>query len=226
MLQRSHSPLGWLRGALVAVAAACTWCTANAAAYTAVWDPAYGAGVPGMGWAGRAEFDIPDTCIPGSGSGYQIVLDTVLSPSCGNQARVTSAEVDLYRLSDNSPLSTLNFTSSWLFLNVLALQFDDGALEQAVTTPSQLESAGFADVGMGVSAGTYFQLLFTLDGPRLLEWYCRGYSCSKQSINDNENFRPDFRVSRVPEPATLALVGIALAAAASGGMRRRRTTIV
>jgi hypothetical protein len=225
MQQRSHSSLRWLRGALVAVAAACTWRTANAAAYTAIWDPEYGAGVPGMGWAGRAEFDVPDTCIPGSGSGYQIVLDTILSPSCGNQARVTSAEVDLYRLSDNSPLSTLSFTSSWLFLNVLALQFDDGALEQAVTTPSQLASAGFTDAGMGVSNRTYFQLVFTLEGPRLLEWYCRFY-CSYQSINDNENFRPDFIISRVPEPATLALVGIALAAAASGGMRRRRTAMV
>lgn len=239
MTPRSSSPLRWLRGALVAVAAAGTWCTAQAAAYTAIWDPAYGAGVPGMGWAGRADFYVPDSCIPAPGSGTQIVWDTFFSPSCGNQAAVTNAEVDLYRLSDNAALNTLNFTSSALFLNVAALQFDDGSLEQALSTPSNLVSAGFADAGMGVGPGTYFQLWFTLDGPRLLEWYCHGSSttalasvvsstsghCGYRSINDNENFRPDFRISRVPEPATLALVGIALAVGAGAGTRRRRAAL-
>lgn len=243
MFARSLSSLRWLRRLLLAVVVTGSWTLANAAVYRGVWDPAYGPDFPNLGWGGSADFFVPESCIP-SGDGVVLNNPFLWLPNCAGQAVVTSAQVQLYNLTGLPAVSaTLDFDESTL--DIIKLSFEDGNLDQLLTTPSAFVSPDGGYPGsLGVSSTTEFSLIFTLDtfltrggGPRLV-WRDCGPSESEEYMAYSTNYRPPrcagginsnaagnrptFTITRVPEPATLGLVGVALASAASVGARRRR----
>lgn len=84
--------------------------SAQAAVYVGNYDPAYGGTLGGIGYKGSATFYIPDSCLSVFGAGH---LDNFLyrNNACvgGDYMRMDSAHVDLYRLSDNHVLGTVDY---------------------------------------------------------------------------------------------------------------------
>lgn len=78
------------RAACVAAAIWAACAPANAAIYTGVWDPTFGADFPGLGWRGSATFFVPDGCLQ-SGT---VTIDN--TPDCGGAARLLGAQVLFY----------------------------------------------------------------------------------------------------------------------------------
>jgi hypothetical protein len=224
MISSLLSPARSLRNLLTAaVVLAGSWSSANAAVYTGVWDPPYGSPfstlTTGLGWSGTAEFFVPDSCVP---SGDALVINPlpVFFGGCGGAAAVTSAQVTLYDIQNPGNNATLTFAPSSFYVGLLA--YDNGELEGLLTDFSNLVTTGFTN--FGITPTTEFSLIFTLDGPRLA-WRDCGYSEGYRSSNsthsthhectgginsDAEGYRPDFTISRVPEPGTLALASLAL----------------
>lgn len=223
------SALGWVRH--LAVMAAALAGTAHAAVYSGVWDPAYGSPFTGLGWRGTATYFVPDSCEPG---GTAIIYN---SPTCSGNAAVTSAQVVLYddTMAGDPPVATLNFTPSSMVIGTMS--FVSGDLKQLTTGVSNYINPTEDLSAFGVGSGVEFALFFdmnedpALSGPRLLWRDCTclvaatayydndGPRCVG-GINDAAQFPPQFEITRVPEPGTLALVGAAFVV--FGGRRVRK----
>jgi hypothetical protein len=191
---------------------------AHAVVYVGIWDPEYGQPFAGLGWRGTAQFFVPDTCVP-TGS-----ADVDNASACGGAAAVTAASVELYDVANPTPtLATLVFTPSTLLIDTL--RYINGELTQLDTTLSDFVLPNADLSAFGVGNDTSFALQFTLENPRLaFASECRGPNCDPSGFNDNANFPPDFRITRlqVPEPGTLALVALAIVGAAAARRRTRR----
>lgn len=179
---------------------------AQAAVYTGVWDPAFGAPFTNLGWRGTAQFDVPDSCEPTG------TADISNAGACGGLAVVTQASVELYdiRTAGTPTLATLSFDETTMLIGTL--RYLNGALTELTTSASAQVTTSVDLSAFLVDAGTLFSLDFTLTGPRLGWAACRDTAniCSR-GYNDGVNFPPTFVITRVPEPATLALVALALA---------------
>jgi hypothetical protein len=199
---------------------------ARAAAYVGAWDPLYGAPFTDLGWSGTVTFQVP------------------LSPPCNTDgaacvpgAYVQDAHVAFYDINTNATLATIDWSTVALSgVAINSLDFDgNGDLAYLDTdlfpylAPNVVGAFNPADYGNFTS--DLFSLQFfiaqvvgnaSISGPRLYwtEAGCEG-DCSGGS-NDPAN-RVDFRVTQIPEPATLALVMAALLAAGATKRRSRNS---
>lgn len=200
----------------LAFAWVCIAGSAQAAVYTGVWDPLYGAPFTNLGWRGTATYVVPDTCeISGTG-------DVSNALDCGSAAAVSSAVVEFYDASATvqSTLATLNFNPSSMLIGTL--RYLNGNLDQLTTTASNLVAAGSGLTAFGVLPTVAFSLQFNLNGPQLAWQYCANQRTDCESgVN---RFAPQFSISRVPEPGSLWLSGLAVAALLAAARRRAVTT--
>ncbi len=208
---------------------------ARAAAYVGAWDPLYGAPFTDLGWRGTATFQVP------------------LSPPCNTTgvactggAYVQGAQVTFYDTQgtastlDDTDLATITWSTAELAAELVnALEFDvGGALKYVDTTPFDYKAptllAGFDGSGFGGFAQDEFSLQFVIaqevaanalfSGPRLYwtEAGC-GRDCSSGSNDVLGNPPQNFTITRVPEPASLALVMVGLLAAGATQRRSRKS---
>ena len=213
----TKSALGWIRR--LAVLAAALAGSAQAATYSGVWDPTYGSPFTGLGWRGTATYFVPDTCEPlGTATIYNV-------PACSGNAIVTAAQVELYddTAFGDPTVATLIFNPASMIIGTLA--YVSGQLDQLTTSTSNYVNPVEDLWAFGVGSNVEFALFFdinedpSLSGPRLAWRSCSSYylasnyepTCSS-GINDAGQFTPQFEVTRVPEPGTLALACLALLA--------------
>lgn len=180
--------------------------SAQAAVYTAVWDPAFGAPFANLGWRGNAAFFVPTSCEPAG------TADISNAGACGNGAIVTHADVELYDVNaaGQPTLATLDFNASSLVIGTL--RYVNGELAQLTTSFSDVVFPAEDLSALGVVSGVGFFVDFTLSGPRLGWITCDlGLRC-ESGFNDGTNFPPRFTITRaaVPEPGSQWLSGLAL----------------
>ncbi len=214
---------------------------ARAAAYVGAWDPLYGAPFTDLGWRGTATFQVP-LSPPCNTTGV----------ACTGGAYVQGAQVTFYDTQgtastlDDTDLATITWSTAELAAELVnALEFDvGGALKYVDTTPFDYKAptllAGFDGVGFGGFAQDEFSLQFVIDqevaanalfsGPRL---YWTAVACKDEDEDEDDcrsgsndvlgNPPQNFTITRVPEPASLALVMAALLAAGATQRRSRKS---
>lgn len=182
--------------------------SAQAAVYTGVWDPNFGAPFTNLGWRGSAAFFVPDACEPAGTAD----IDNL---ACGGAAVVTDADVELYDVNaaGQATLATLDFNESTLIISTL--RYIGGELAQLATTSSNVMVPAADLTAFGVAPAVGFSLDFTLSGPRLGWVLCAEPTECRTGFNDGVNFPPRFSITRVPEPGSLWLGSLAVLAAAA-----------
>lgn len=204
--------------------------SAHAARYVGAWDPLYNALIGGnpsgdLGWRGFALFDVPG--IPGC----------LANDTCATGASVINAEVTFFDVDDPAvdlakvtwPVGSLVAVTVNQILDddIQPVQFDTSAFPYLVPSP-------VAPFGPGLDGpyGEFLDFAFSLEfainfledginGP-VLRWRqtgCEPPDCAS-GFNDVRGHPAALVVTKVPEPAGLALMATALLAA---GAARRRT---
>ena len=163
------------------------------------WDPAYGAPFTNLGWRGTTTLDVDGSCLlaPGTviNNGFSCPLMTVVS-----------ATVELYDITNSLvTLDVLNFTSL-VSLDYLVVDINNLALGFGLSPTGQALSTTPLAITGSLQASFSLQVDYFAFATATMYWSTAGGS----GQNDAINFPTEVTVTTVPEPASLALVLLAL----------------
>lgn len=161
--------------------------SANAGLVTGSWDPQFGAPLPNLSWAIRAEFSVPDTCIALGNGDHAASLPTC-SASVVNFAKLRLFDTVLDATTgffDSTPTSAIeNFMNVGTFLTVTAVRVLDGQVIGVSTTTNTNSGLGIGYPYVPAALNNTFGLGFDLDGPNVICMACSstGYTPDNDDI--------------------------------------------
>lgn len=155
--------------AALALAATTTLAPAQAGLVSGYWDPLFGSTLPGLSWALRADFFVPNSCIA-RGDGVHAITDT----GCGT-ASVNNAYLRMFNATTDGPTDIDNigaslggqvrdFAGPGSALTVTAIKVGNGqVVGVSTTTPDDARKF----TGVPETQGKFFTLGFSLTAPDL-----------------------------------------------------------
>lgn len=187
---------------------------AKAVIYAGMWDPAFGPAFPDLGWRGKAEFFVPDACVPING----VVLNT--DPCSGSTMRILNAAVEFYRVSDPTEATVETLIFNLPSSTVTSMTLSDGLLTGLVGGFGYLRTATSTLAG----AGNLFGLFFDEDIAFMtyVKFTATGIVTGEsERTKEDGPFIKFTRVTPIPEPSSVLLFAAGLLSLGLVVRRRR-----
>ena len=186
--------------------------SAQAAVYTGVWDPVYGAAFPGMYWTAVGTFDVPDDCAANpdaSSCGFSIESMTLSFYDTDNLA----VPAETFQLDTGVHIDSLVFSGS-TFVGLNTSYFD------AVTPSAAVAGGGGSSFSLILYNSTLAQLLYV--DPNSNSQLCPSPGNTHPGCGFSATAAVGDIALAVPEPETYALMAGGLGLLAWVAKRRKR----